>query len=64
MSNAMYLGTSIDNPPLEVACESRIGQAVNHLRHGRRIPLDIAQDLMEEGIDLPALASSAVHYEN
>lgn len=61
MSNAMYLGTTIDTPAVAPGGDgytSAIGKAVNHLRHGRKVPYDTARELMDEGIDLPALEAS------
>jgi hypothetical protein len=56
-------GTTIDNPPpfneTDAEYQSSIGKAINRLRQGHRIPMDVAQELMEEGIDLPALEA---HY--
>ena len=59
MTNERYLGTTIDNPPTsEPEYESAIGQAINHLRHGRKVPYDIAQELMAQGYDLPSLTAA------
>ena len=56
MSNERYLGTTLDNPPAPVKeYQSNIGQAINHIQHGRRVPYDLAVALMEDGIDIPAL---------
>ena len=51
---------TIDTPPLmaTLANQSSIGRAVNALRNGQRIPRDTVQDLMDQGIDLPALTAS------
>lgn len=63
MSNEAFLGTSIDNPPgLVRDYESNLGKATACVRMGHRIPYDIARALMEDGIDVPALAASQPVY--
>lgn len=49
--------TTIDNPPTFPATEvrSKLDRAVAKWEAGRRIPYDLAVDLIEEGYDLPAL---------
>lgn len=67
MSNAIYLGTTIDTPavaPESGDYTSAIGKAVNHLRHGRKVPYDTARELMDEGIDLPALEAATARQFN
>lgn len=59
MSNEAFPGTSIDNPPDALPeYESNIGRAVGLLRKGKRVPYDLAQDLREDGIDVPALTAT------
>jgi hypothetical protein len=51
-----YLGTTIDNPPaVQKDDHSSIGRAVSFWGQSRRIPFDLARELMDEGFDLPAL---------
>lgn len=51
---------SIDNPPVSAeSFDSAIGKAINHLQHGRRVPYDLAVELMEDGYDLPSLTAQA-----
>lgn len=57
MSHSDYPIPTIDNPPTfaEPEYQSSIGRAVDKLRQGKRIPMDEAQDLMDQGFDLPSL---------
>lgn len=55
--SATYPIPTIDNPPPfnEPEYESTIGRVVSKLRKGQRIRMDEAQDLMDQGYDLPSL---------
>ena len=65
MSNAIYLGQSIDSPPVAPSDEGcgHVWEAERHMRSGRRVPMDLAQDLMDSGIDLPAMHQHTPRYD-
>lgn len=60
-----YSVPSIDNPPTypaEHEVRSPLDRAIGQWGAGRRIPLDLAVELIDEGFDLPALqAKHSMH---
>jgi hypothetical protein len=52
-----YSDTHSDSPVTtsEAAYGSAIGKAIWHFRTGRRLPMDLAQELIGEGFDVFAL---------
>ena len=55
-----YSVPSIDRPPVptERPAATHLDRATRQWAAGRRIPLDLAVALMDEGYDVPALAAS------
>ena len=59
MDDFDYPIPTIDNPPTNGNTDrgdhSTLGKAVSMWREGHRIPMTLAQDLMEQGFDVPSL---------
>lgn len=57
MSNAMYLGTTIDNPPVIAADRPAFDAALAARATPGALRLDLLDDLADCGLDIPGFTS-------